>query len=306
MRRAVLLALSLLFTLAVTPAVTPAFASEPQWTLTPASGGGTRPSSDGRPYFYLEGAPGTVLQDTLSLTNPGAKPVTVRLRGAQGYNTAAGSFAVRPLADSWITPLVTSAKVPPHTRADIPFSITVPAGAEPGDHPAAVVASAGGREVGVRIQLRVSGPTLSALTVEDISVDKSAGLIRYTLVNRGNTTLTPRLAVRAEGVFGRVLNRPARNLPLELLPAQRVALTEKWPDKPLLDSVDVHLTATAEGAPPAGGDASATFVPWGLLAGAGLLVAGAAAGAHRLVRRRGGPDGTGVMERELAETGAST
>ncbi|WP_329121796.1 COG1470 family protein [Streptomyces sp. NBC_01465] len=302
MRRAVLLALSLFLALAVTPA----FAADPQWTLAPASGGGSRPSTDGRPYFYLEGAPGTVLQDTLSLTNPGAKPVTVRLRGAQAYNTAGGSFAVRPSSDSWITPLVTSAKVPAHTRADIPFSVTVPSGAEPGDHPAAIVATAGGREVGVRIQLRVSGPTLSALTVEDVSVDKGAGLIRYTLVNRGNTTLTPRLAVRADGVLGRVLNRPARTLPLELLPAQRVALTEKWPGTPLLDSVDVRLTATAEGATPASGTTSATFVPWGLLAGAGLGVAGAAGGAFWFVRRRRAPGEPDAAERELAETGAAT
>jgi hypothetical protein len=295
-RRALILASSLLFTLLATTtpaAAVSATASGPQWTLAPAAGGGTRAGDDGRPYFYLEGDPGTVLQDTLSLTNPGTKPVTVRLRAAQGYNTAAGSFAVRPSADSWITPLVASEKVPPRTRAEIPFSVTVPAGAAPGDHPAAIVAASDGREVGVRIQLRVSGPTLSALTVENVRVDKPAGLIRYTLVNRGNTTLTPRLAVRAEGVLGRVLNRPARALPLELLPAQRVALTEKWPDAPLVDSVDVHLTATADGASPARGDASATFVPWGLPAGAGLLVA---AVAWLFVRRRRGPS---------AETGAA-
>ncbi|MEV0094703.1 hypothetical protein [Streptomyces sp. NPDC050738] len=300
MRRAALLALSLLITTLTTlTTVTPAFAADPQWTLAPRG--------EGRPYFYLEGSPGTVLQDTLSLTNPGAKPVTVRLRGAQGYNTAEGSFAVRPTADNWITPLVTSAKVPAHTRADIPFSITVPPGAQPGDHPAAVVATAAGREVGVRIQLRLSGPTLSALTVEDVSVDKGAGLIRYTLVNRGNTTLTPRLAVRADGILGRVLNRPARTLPLELLPSQRVKRTEKWPGTPLLDSVDVILTATADDATPAQGTASATFVPWGLLAGAGLLVAGAAGGATWYVRRRRRtPDQPQAPERELAETGAAT
>ncbi|MFD7624240.1 hypothetical protein [Streptomyces sp. NPDC059802] len=51
------------------------------WTARPAvSGSGT----GGRPYFYLEGPPGTVLQDRLSVTNPGRSPVTVRLIGGRG------------------------------------------------------------------------------------------------------------------------------------------------------------------------------------------------------------------------------
>ena len=143
-------------------------------------------------------------------------------------------------------------KVPPHTRADVPFAVTVPASAQPGDHPAALVAAAGGREVGVRLQLRVAGLTLSALTVESVRIDKAHGLIRYALVNRGNTALTPRLALRADGVFGRALDRPARTLPVELLPGQRVELSEPWAHPPALDRVTVRLDVTADGgaAPP--------------------------------------------------------
>ncbi|MEW2082647.1 hypothetical protein [Streptomyces sp. NPDC005283] len=230
----------------------------PTWTAQPAAGGG-------RPYVYMEGVPGTVLEDKLSVTNRGVKPLAVRLRSADVISTAGGAPAVRGTprsrdAGTWITLAVNRLTVPPRTRAEVPFSVAVPAGALPGDHPGAVVVESGDREAGVRIQLRVSGPTLAALTVEDVSV--SGGAIRYSLVNRGNTALTPRLAVRADGLFGEVLRRPPRTLSVELLPGRRVSLTEKWPDPPSLDSVDVRVQVTAEGAAPSEATASATFVPW--------------------------------------------
>lgn len=280
------------------PALVPASAAGPAsggpgWTAAPATGGGTRPSADGRPYFYLEGAPGTVLEDTLALTNPGKKAVTVRLRGAEAYNTASGGSALRAADDTWITPAARTVKVPAHTGARVPFSVTVPATAEPGDHPAAIVASSGGHQAGVRVQLRVSGPTLSALTVEDVRVDKGPGLIRYTLVNRGNTTLTPHLDVRADGLVSGARHIAGRTLPVELLPGRRVQLTEKWPHTPALDSASVHLVVTAGGGARGTGSASAVFVPWWRLAGLVALVSAGTAGWFAVRRRRARGSGAG-------------
>ncbi|KOG91715.1 hypothetical protein ADK38_01640, partial [Streptomyces varsoviensis] len=118
-----------------------------------------------------------------------------------------------------------------------------------------------GRRAGVRLALRVSGPTLAALSVEDVRVTGrgAAARIRYALVNHGNVTLTPRLAVSADGMFGEVLRRPARTLPVELRPGQRVRLSEKWADAPAFDSVRVKLTARRRrrrAPPPAGGPAA--------------------------------------------------
>ncbi|MFC4608833.1 hypothetical protein ACFO9E_13535 [Streptomyces maoxianensis] len=255
--------------------------SDADWAVEPGGGG--------RPYVYLEGVPGAVLEDKLSVTNPGAQPLTVRLRPADAYNTSSGSLAVRGAhrstgAGTWITLASDRVTVPPRTRAEIPFSVTVPPGALPGDHPGAVMAAVGEREAGVRIHLRVSGPTLAALTVEDVRV--FGGAIHYTLVNRGNTALTPRLTVRADGLFGQVLRRAPRTLP-ELLPAQRVTLTEKWPDHPSLDSVKVHVEASAADDARAGASASATFVPWGAVVGAaGALLAVAGGTALWWIRLR--------------------
>ncbi|MCZ0973999.1 hypothetical protein O1L55_27530 [Streptomyces albulus] len=138
-------------------------------------------------------------------------------------------------------------------------------------------------------------------------------MIRYTLVNRGNTGLRPQVAVRADGLFGTLLRRPARLLPDVLPPGARTARTETWSDPPALDAVDVTLTATAAGgrrtpAPPHTPPSLGTGVAVALLLAAGgasgrsVGAAGAAGGRRRpatagpvLTRRRGGPRRTGPV-----------
>ncbi|WP_373032439.1 hypothetical protein [Streptomyces sp. NRRL B-2790] len=239
----------------------PAASAAAGWSVTPS--GGERPS------FYAEGPPGTVLQDTVSVTNPGRAPVDVHLSGT-GVRIAFAERGVR---------------IPARTRADVPFTVSVPAGAEPGDRSGTIVArDADGRTRSVPLRLRVGGPALAALTVEQVAVHGDR--ITYELVNRGTTVLVPRLAVRADGVFGRVLDRAPRTLPVRLRPSARLRLTEPWPDRPALDAVDLRLTVTARGAAPDTAGAQVRFVPWGAVAGgAGAVLAGA--GAVFVVRRRG-------------------
>lgn len=247
-----------------------------RWSLSPSSGTGSRPARDGgRPSFYLEGAPGAVLRDTLSLTNPGSEPRTVTLRGAGPDGTG-----------TWLAFAERAVTVPARTRADVPFTATVPQGAAPGDHLGTVVARGGGRDERVPVRLRVSGPVLAALTVERVRVDAATGRIAYDLVNRGNTVLEPRVAVRADGVFGELLDRKARKLPLRLAPGRRVSLTEPWESAPALDSVDVRLTVTAAGGVRERGTASAWLVPWPAVAGGAVGTVALAAGGVVAVRRR--------------------
>ncbi|MER0480322.1 hypothetical protein ABR737_18605 [Streptomyces sp. Edi2] len=297
-------------------------------SVAPAPGDGTAPGTADRPYFYLEGAPGTVMSDRLSLSNPTGRTVTVRL----GSSTPG----------SWLTLASTEVKVPPHTRASVPFTVTVPRDAAPGDHPGALSATfvgpspgggkgsgtggdkgsgegvgkgsgakgggpgkggeAGGRD-DVPVHLRVTGAALSALSVEQVSVDGRGGrggaaVIRYTLVNRGNTVLTPRLAVHADGLFGPLLRRAPRTLPLALRPGRSVDLTEKWPDPPGLDAVDVRLTVTAGGGAHGSATATYTAVPWAAVAGPAVLLAAGGGGLAVLRRRRRGTGASGVRRAE--------
>jgi hypothetical protein len=246
------------------------------WSLAPVGGG--------RPSFYGEGVPGTVLQDAVSVINRGGVPVTVRLR-AGGVTFAAGTV-----------------RVPARTRAEVPFTVTVPAA----DRSIEIVArDTDGHDRRVRLRLRASVPELSALTVEHVAVH--ADRIAYELVNRGTTTLEPTLAVRADGVLGRVLDRAPRALPVDLPPGSRTRLTERWSGRPALDAVDVRLTVTAAGGVRDTAEVSARFVPWGAVAGAAGAVA--AIGAFFAVRRhgrRGGSGGGSVAppDREAELTGA--
>ncbi|MEV5485441.1 MULTISPECIES: COG1470 family protein [Streptomyces] len=271
------------------PAAAPA---PPGWSAAPAPGAGAAPRDQDRPFFYLEGAPGTVLADRLSLSNPTGRTVAVRLRGS-------GSGA-----GAWLTLASKEVRIPPRTRASVPFTVTVPRDAVPGDRSGALLATGrtGGRAA-VPLHLRVTGPVLSALTVEKVSVRAAGGsaVIRFTLVNRGNTVLRPRIAVRADGLFGPVLRRAARALPSALAPGRAVDLTETWHGPPALDAVEVRLTATAAGGAHGAATASYTAVPWGVLAAPALLLAAGAGGLVAVRRRRRGAGRGGARGEQAAQ-----
>jgi hypothetical protein len=131
--------------------------------------------------------------------------------------------------------------------------------------------------------------------------------IAYELVNRGTTTLVPKLAVRADGVAGPVLDRAPRTLPVDLPPGGRTRLTEPWPDRPALDAVDVTLTVTAAGGVRDTARTSARFVPWGAVTGAAAAVVAAVVtiGAFFAVRRHGrrGDGGGGSVPSPRGEAG---
>ncbi|MFI8822590.1 WxL protein peptidoglycan domain-containing protein [Streptomyces sp. NPDC053431] len=289
--------------------VTPASAAENgEWAVYPAA---SRLGS--RPYFYLSADPGTTVTDKVTVANKTTAPLTFLLYGADAYNTERdGGFAVRTRqekqtgAGAWIRPELDRVTVPPRSAVTVPYTLTVPADAEPGDHPGALVAlderiARGGgavalgvqRAVGARVYLRVGGPTVPALSVEDVTLDQdrplvpgagtSSAVLSYTLHNRGNVTLNPKVALKAQGVFGRtLLSRDLERLPAELLPRQRIRLTERWAGSPQLDWGEVTLTATAKDVRETG-RVSFLALPW---FPAAVLAAGALAGLLGLRIRR--------------------
>jgi hypothetical protein len=280
------------------------------WSVYPAAS-----QIAARPYFYLSADPGQTIQDKVVVANKTAKPLTFRLYAADAYNTARdGGFAVRTVTETmrgvgaWAKPAKSRVTVPAHKTVTVPFTLHVPEGAEPGDHPGALVAldervdKGDGslalgvqRAVGARVYLRVSGPTLPALAVEHVHVSHhqplvpglgdSDATISYTLHNTGNVTLDPKVTLKAQGLFGRtLLSRGLTRIPAELLPGQRVKLSEPWKGSPQLDWGDITLTASAPGTKQS---ASASFfaLPW--LAAALLLAVGFVGGVLAVRARRG-------------------
>ncbi|MFJ6717736.1 WxL protein peptidoglycan domain-containing protein [Streptomyces sp. NPDC091259] len=290
------------------------------WSVFPTPPPGAAASE--RAYFFHQGAAGATVTDSVTILNSSDGELTFRVFATDAVNTpVGGAFALLPVeakpegVGAWTTlapgtaPTVT---VPPKGRKDVPFTLKVPEDASPGDHVGGIVAlntAVEGvrqdgkvrvgvkRSVGARLYVRVPGPVVPGLSVEDVGVERHApplpwvrsasATISYSLVNRGNVVVEPRVRVSAQGLFGRtVLHRPARDLKLVLLPGQRIELTEPWPDAPQSDRVHVQVEADASAYPDLRARAGTDFlaVPWPA-AGAVLLLAGAAL-ALRVVRRR--------------------
>ncbi|PWI18505.1 DUF916 domain-containing protein [Streptomyces sp. Act143] len=268
-----------------------------------------------RPYFSLSADPGQTITDKAVVSNKTAAPLTFRLYAADAYNTARdGGFAVRTMKERmrgvgiWARPAASRVTVPAHGKVTVPFTLKVPQGAEPGDHPGAIVALderidrgdgsvALGvqRAVAARVYLRVGGPTLPAISVEDVRVSHhqpllpglgdSTATVSYTLHNTGNVTLDPKVELRATGLFGRtLLARDLTKVPSELLPGQRVRLSEPWRGAPQLDWGEVTLTASAKDTRESAG-ASFLALPWLM---AVLLVVVVGVGVVLVVRARRG------------------
>ncbi|MEU3827178.1 DUF916 domain-containing protein [Streptomyces sp. SID486] len=307
MRTPYALLLSLLLLLGL-PSGTAHGADNGSWSVYPVAS-----EVAARPYFTLTAEPGQTLTDRVAVQNKTGRPLTFRLYAADAYNTTRdGGFAVRTLREhmrgvgAWARPAKTRVTVPAHRTVTVPFTLRVPDDAVPGDHPGAVVAlderiAPGSgklalgvqRAVGARVYLRVGGPTLPALSVEHVRVSHhqplvpglgdSTATISYTLRNTGNVTLAPRVELTARGLFGRtLLDRDLARVPAELLPGQRVRLTETWRGAPQFDRGDVTLTASAPGTRQSAG-AGFLALPWLMVAL--VLAAGALTGAL-LVRAR--------------------
>ncbi|MBT2540899.1 DUF916 domain-containing protein [Streptomyces sp. ISL-44] len=316
-----LLAGLLLLGAGLLPAATATAADNGTWGVFPTPAAGAAMTD--RAYFFHQGAAGSTVQDSATILNSSDKELTFQVFATDAMNTpAGGAFALLPVetepkdVGAWIglpPETATTVTVPAKGRKDIPFTVKVPADATPGDHVGGIVAlntAVEGvqqegkvqvgvkRSVGARLYFRVPGPVTAGLSVEDVKVSRSAPLlpwvgdaratISYALVNRGNVVVEPRVTVTAEGLFGReVLNRPARELKLVLLPGQRIELTEPWPDAPQSDWVTVTVAAGAAAYPELTSESATDFVavPWPA-AGAALVLAGAAIALWVLRRRR--------------------
>ncbi|MFJ8164940.1 WxL protein peptidoglycan domain-containing protein [Streptomyces sp. NPDC096136] len=301
------------------PAGPAAAADNGTWGVFPTPPAGA--ATTDRAYFFHQGAAGAAIGDSVTLLNSSDRELTFQVFATDAVNTpSGGAFALLPAeakprdVGAWIAlgpEAAGTVTVPPKGRKDIPFTVKVPQDAAPGDHVGGIVAlntqvegiQRDGRvqvgvkrQVGARLYLRVPGPLTPALSVEDVRVARGAPLvpwtkgaratITYTLVNRGNVVVEPKVAVSARGLFGRrVLERPARGPQPALLPGQRITLSEPWPDSPQLDRVEVEVRAGAAAYPGLDARAGTEFlaVPW---PAAGTLLLLAAAGVALLVLRR--------------------
>ncbi|GAA2698388.1 WxL protein peptidoglycan domain-containing protein [Actinoplanes palleronii] len=310
--RGALAALSLLAVLIPAPAsAAPSGSSDVRWSVQPSTAKGP----DGRDFIIRRAAPGERLTDYVGVTNLTTRPLVFTVYGTDAYTTDDGSFALLPAAQkptdvgSWTALGATRYTVPANTRLDIPFSISVPADATPGDHAGGVVTSiaeeqttANGqkvlvdRRVAARVYLTVAGAVTPTLKIDTVRLeyvtsanpaDGGVMTVKYLVHNTGNLRLSGTGTVRVTGPFGWELARTGGMEIPELLPGGSVTVTEKilgvQPTVRLAAQVWVEPASFDQKLPAVSRSTGVWAWPWALVAvlGAVLLYL-----IVRFVRRR--------------------
>ncbi|MEU6605735.1 DUF916 domain-containing protein [Streptomyces shenzhenensis] len=309
--------------LAVLPA-THASAAAPGAGGTGRTTFGVQPSAakkpDTRPNFSYGATPGARVTDHLAVFNYGKKPLTLRVYAQDAFTTDDSGFDLfaakhRPTdVGSWIEVGKSRVKVPARSRVIVPFTLSIPPKATPGDHVGGIVASlaatttdkkgdrvAVDQRVGARVYLRVAGELTPRLAVEDLRTvyhgttnpfGTGSATVTYTLRNTGNVRLAAHQTVRVrDGLGGTAKTAKLRDVP-ELLPGDAIHVsTSATGVRPAFRDT---TTVTVDPEPVRGDikhrilprvtrTAAFTAVPWALLA---LVLVLAAIVVLVLIRRR--------------------
>src|SRR5437868_15126512 len=156
------------------------------WSVKPA---GVKGQSR-RDFFGYAVSPGQRVRDTVVITNMSSRKLTFRVYATDAFNTADGSFALltadRAASDlgTWITVGGNPARtVAPGRSRALPFTMTVPSDATPGDHSGGVIAAVTeqttgsqgqrvnvDRRIAARVYARVDGALASSLRVESLKL----------------------------------------------------------------------------------------------------------------------------------------
>ena len=182
-----------------------------------------------RAWFEYRLDPGTRHDDYLGLTNYSYADLTFDVYAKDAFTNTNGGLDVLPAtgqsrgAGTWIG-VAPQVEVPARSSVDIPFTLRVPDGAEPGDHAAGIVAAlteevvdengnrvAVDRRVGARVYVRVVGEVRPELTVERLDVEYlstgALGLdgdaeVAFRVRNTGNVRLGGVTELDVAGPFG--------------------------------------------------------------------------------------------------------
>ncbi|MBD7918659.1 hypothetical protein H9657_10280 [Cellulomonas sp. Sa3CUA2] len=305
------------------------------WTVQPATAEGP----DGRISLRHVLDPGATVTEHVTVTNFSERAATFLVYAADGMVSGSGDFDVPgagATADggAWVE----LGEVPGAQRVDgtleltldagaavtVPLTITVPADATPGDHPAGVVAELVSGDdvrlaarVGTRLHLRVAGDVVAALEPQDVVTRWEPSWnpfapgtvhVSYRVANTGDVRLAARAVTTLAGPFGAGATEDATDV-REVLPGQSAlveAELEMWPVVRATGHVDARPWVVGDDVVDAAlrtGTAQVTVwaVPWSQLALLVLVVGGVL--GVRWWRRRSARQVQARIDAALAEAG---
>jgi hypothetical protein len=286
------------------------------WTVRTAS---NQFGADRTSYNYTAN-PGSTIVDAMVVVNRGDTALELGVYAADGYTTESGQFdlvvggAKSTAVGAWVEGKTDHITVAPGETLEVPFTLSVPDDATPGDYAGGIVTSLGqpdekeginvDRRLGIRIALRVSGEIAPGLAIENMRVDWNAGLnpfaggdatVSYTIHNTGNAALSAGQAAGVTGPFGWLpteageIDAPPLLLPGEswnvTVPVRDVAATVLLSATATVTPVVKDASGSTTNLGPITASANGWAVPWMLL----LLVVALAAlvvGALRVLKSR--------------------
>ena len=227
-----------------------------------------RPDYGIRPGFYgdtsLPGdhytfalTPGTSIDDTVVIFNYTDEASRYDVYGADLILAEGGGFAPASRdvesqgSGAWITPSTTTVEVPAGSRLSVPFSVAIPVGAAPGDHPGALVVEPhiASRSQGVtvqprlalRVQLTVPGDVDLGVALGSLNAERLDDAVRFTvpITNTGNVTFTAAGTVTVVG-RGDPIELDLRPDGLYAIPGGEATLWSIWQDPPWIGRVRAH------------------------------------------------------------------
>ena len=285
---------------AVTETAAPSTAGHVTWGVRTAA----NDNGADRANFAYSLDPGSHVDDALIVTNHDSEPLELSVYPADGFTTASGQLDLvtentpSVAVGTWSTLTDDTLQIAPGASVEVPFTVTIPANATPGDYAGGILTAlfrpgqeegiTVDRRLGIRMHVRVLGDLAPGLAVEELSVAYAGTLnpfgtgdatVSYTVRNTGNTRLAAGQAVTLTGPWGMLpVDAAGVDAVPELLPG------ETWAVAVTVDDIrpTFWLTATSVVTPtvPAMADSATEIeavrstagtwaVPWSPL---GLLV----------------------------------
>lgn len=174
-----------------------------------------------RSWFVYTLKPNGEVSSSVTIQNKGKEKAQLRIYPVDATSNKDGAFTLfsqgtKNDVGGWITLNTDQVEVEAGSKITVPFTLTIPPLATPGDHVGGIAIeskedlnlSTSGvklvQRLGVRFYITVEGERVENLSIKNIKVTESGGqtYLSYSLANTGNMNLSPKGSLKIGSVFG--------------------------------------------------------------------------------------------------------